>query len=155
MEAKSYGVQFLIFEMLISHWWRPRFLLAVNPCDRTVNSFPKWYDNWKSAKKWGRESQFLNLVTFLTNTKNFKNPWLGAPGTFFGLFQWCQGMFLKVPEGFQRKNFSSCPETLLLPCVCGVPAVLSVMSTGDIHWHWSHWPLYHCITVSTIDGGNP
>ena len=24
-------------------------------------------------------------------------------------------MFLKVPEGFQRKNFSSCPETLLLP----------------------------------------
>ena len=115
MEAKSYGVQFLIFEMLISHWWRPRFLLAVNPCDRTVNSFPKWYDNWKLAKKWGRESQFLNLVTFLTNTKNFKNPWLGAPGTFFGLFQWCQGMFLKVPEGFQRKKFSSCPDTLLLP----------------------------------------
>ena len=115
MEAKSYGVQFLIFEMLISHWWRPRFLLAVNPCDRTVNSFPKCYDNWKLAKKWGRESQFLNLVTFLTNTKNFKNPWLGAPGTFFGLFQWCQGMFLKVPEGFQRKKFSSCTETLLLP----------------------------------------
>ena len=24
-------------------------------------------------------------------------------------------MFLKVPEGFQRKNFSSCPDTLLLP----------------------------------------
>ena len=26
-------------------------------------------------------------------------------------------MFLKVPEGFQRKKFSSCPETLLLPYV--------------------------------------
>ena len=24
-------------------------------------------------------------------------------------------MFLKVPEGFQRKKFSSCPDTLLLP----------------------------------------
>ena len=24
-------------------------------------------------------------------------------------------MFLKVPEGFQRKKISSCPDTLLLP----------------------------------------
>ena len=118
MEAKSYSIQFLIFEMLISHWWRLRFLLAVNPCDRTVNTFPKWYDTWKSAQKWGRESQFFDLVIFLTNTKKFKNPWLGAPGTFFGLFQWCQGMFLKVPEGFQRKKISSCMETLLLPLAC-------------------------------------
>ena len=117
MEAKSYRFQFWKFEMLISHWWRLRFLLAVNPCDRTVNTFPKWYDTWKSAQKWGRESQFFDLVIFLTNTKKFKNPWLGAPGTFFGLFQWCQGMFLKVPEGFQRKKFSSCPETLLLPII--------------------------------------
>ena len=53
----------------------------------------------------------------MTNTKKFKNPWLGAPGTFFGLFQWCQGMFLKVPEGFKRKKFSSCTETLLLPTI--------------------------------------
>ena len=134
MEAKSYGVRFLIFEMLISHWWRPRFLLAVNPCDRTVNSFPKWYDNWKLAKKWGRESQFLNLVTFLTNTKNFKNPWLGAPGTFFGLFQWCQGMFLKVPEGFQQKKFSSCPETLLLPIMnknSSIPYMQRLLNDDD------------------------
>ena len=105
MEAKSYKIIFFIFEMLISHWWRLRFLLAVNPCDRTVNTFPKWYDTWKSAQKWGRESQFFNLVIFSTNTKKFKNPWLGAPGTFFGLFQWCQEMFLKVSEGFQRKKF--------------------------------------------------
>ena len=69
--------------MLISHWWRLRFLLAGWPCNRTVNSFPKWYDTGKSAQKWGRESQIFNLVIFLTNTKNFKNPWLGAPGTFF------------------------------------------------------------------------
>ena len=41
MEAKSYSIQFLIFEMLISHWWRLRFLLVVNPCDHTVNTFPK------------------------------------------------------------------------------------------------------------------
>ena len=115
MEAKSYGMQFLFFEKLISHWSRLRFLLAVHPCDHAVDSFPKWYDTWKSAQKWGRESHFFNLVTFLTNTKKFKNPWLGAPGTFFGLFQWCQGMFLKVPEGFQRKKISSCTETLLLP----------------------------------------
>ena len=143
MEAKSYGVQFLIFEMLISHWWRPRFLLEVNPCDRTVNSFPKWYDNWKLAKKWGSESQFLNLVTFLTNTKNFKNPWLGAPWTFFGLFQWCQGMFLKVPEGFQRKNFSSCPETLLLPFIdLELSAADRLTPRGSQDWRavgWAGW----------------
>ena len=101
--------------MLISHWWRLRFLLAVWACNRTVNSFPKWYDTWKSAQKWGHESQFFNLVIFSTNTKKFKNPWLGAPGIFFGLFQWCQGIFLKVPEGFQRKKISSWTETLLLP----------------------------------------
>ena len=115
MEAKSYGMQFLFFEKLISHWSRLRFLLAVHPCDHAVDSFPKWYDTWKSAQKWGRESHFFNLVTFLTNTKKFKNPWLGAPGPFFGLFQWCQGMFLKVPEGFQRKKISSCAETKLVP----------------------------------------
>ena len=115
MEAKSYGMQFLFFEKLISHWSRLRFLLAVHPCDHAVDSFPKWYDTWKSAQKWGRESQFFDLVIFLTNTKKFKNPWLGAPGTFFGLFQWCQGMFLKVPEGFQQKKIFSCTETLLLP----------------------------------------
>ena len=115
MEAKSYGMQFSLFEKLISHWSRLRFLLAVHPCDHAVDSFPKWYDTWKSAQKWGRESHFFNLVTFLTNTKKFKNPWLGAPGPFFGLFQWCQGMFLKVPEGFQRKKFSSCAETKLVP----------------------------------------
>ena len=117
MEAKSYGMQFLFFEKLISHWSRLRFLLAVHPCDHAVDSFPKWYDTWKSAQKWGRESHFFNLVTFLTNTKKFKNPWLGAPGPFFGLFQWCQGMFLKVPEGFQRKKFSSCAETKLVPII--------------------------------------
>ena len=27
-------------------------------------------------------------------------------------------MFLKVPEGFQRKKISSCADTLLLPCIC-------------------------------------
>ena len=27
-------------------------------------------------------------------------------------------MFLKVPEGFQRKFFSSCADTLLLPLMC-------------------------------------
>ena len=129
MEAKSYSIQFLIFEMLISHWWRLRFLLAVNPCDRTVNTFPKWYDTWKSAQKWGRESHFFNLVTFLTNTKKFKNPWLGAPGPFFGLFQWCQGMFLKVPEGFQRKKFSSCAETKLVPSMEKIAYLFIKLST--------------------------
>ena len=86
MRIKSYGVKIFIFEMLISHWSRLWFLLAVNPCDRAVNSFPKWYDTWKSAQKWGRESQFFNLVLFLKNTQKFKNPLLGAPGTFFGFF---------------------------------------------------------------------
>ena len=117
MEKKNYSIQFLIFEMLISHWWRLRFLLAVWHCYRTVNSFPKWYDTWKLAQKWGRESQLFDLVIFLTNTKKFKNPWLGAPGTFFGLYQWWQGMFLKVSEGFQRKKISSCTDTLLLPTI--------------------------------------
>ena len=131
MEAKSYGMQFLFFEKLISHWSRLRFLLAVHPCDHAVDSFPKWYDTWKSAQKWGRESHFFNLVTFLTNTKKFKNPWLGAPGTFFGLFQWCQGMFLKVPEGFQRKKNSSCTETLLLPSVSApMPGYNNVTLSG-------------------------
>ena len=40
MEAKSYSIQFLILEMLADL----RVLLAVNPCNRTVNTFPKWYD---------------------------------------------------------------------------------------------------------------
>ena len=115
MEPKSYKIQFWNFEMLISHWWRLRFLLVGWPCNRTVNSFPKWYDTWKSAQKWGRESQIFNLVIYLTNTKKIKKPWLGAPGTFFGIFQWYQGMFLKGPEGFQRKKVSSCADTLLLP----------------------------------------
>ena len=39
--------------MLISHWLRLRFLLAVSPCDRTVNSFPKWYDTKNRPKNEG------------------------------------------------------------------------------------------------------
>ena len=73
------------------------YLQSVRPndwCD--VDSFLKWYDTWKLAKKWGRESQFYILVIF------------------FGSFHWSQWMFLKFPEGFQR-FFSSYPETLLLP----------------------------------------
>ena len=81
MEAKSYGVQFLIFEMLISHWSMLRFLLAVNPCDRAVNSFPKWYDTWKLAQKWGYESQISILVIFLSKPKKIKNLLLGGPNT--------------------------------------------------------------------------
>ena len=99
---KSYGVQIFIFEMLISHWSMLWFLLAVIPCDRAVNSFPKWYDTWKSAKKWGYESQISILVLFLSKPKKVKNPWLGAPGTFFGSPKWYQWTSLKVPEGFLR-----------------------------------------------------
>ena len=85
MHFKSYGVKIFIFEMLISHWSRLWFLLAVNPCDRAVNSFPKWYDTWKSAKKWGYESQISILVIFLSKPKKIKNPWLGGPlGPFLG-----------------------------------------------------------------------
>ena len=32
------------------------------------------YDTWKLAQKWMHESQFFNLVKFLTKTKNFKKP---------------------------------------------------------------------------------
>ena len=136
--------------MLVAHWSRLRFLLAVSPCDRAVDSFPKWYDTWKLAKKWWRESQFFNLVIFLTNTKKFKNPWLGAPGPFFGLFQWCQGMFLKVPEGFQRKKFSSCADTKLVPiCKSGFLSGVSVRFTVfksqfKIFTWWSTSPAFPC-----------
>ena len=102
MVLKSYGVKIFVFEMLISHWSRLWFLLAVNPCDRAVNSFPKWYDTWKSAKKWGYESQISILVIFLSKPKKIKNPWLGAPGAFFGSPEWYQWTSLKVPEGFLR-----------------------------------------------------
>ena len=133
MELKSYGVKIFNFETLSSHWLRLRPFFAVSPCDRAVDGFPKWYDIWKSAQKWGHESQFFDLVIFLTNTKKFKNPWLGAPGTFFGLFQWCQGMFLKVPEGFQRKNFLSCTETLLLP---SIPSFVFQNAIRTFNWHY-------------------
>ena len=62
------GVKIFIFEILISHWSRLWFLLAVNPCDRAVNSFPKWYDTWKSAQKWGYQSQISILVIFFIKT---------------------------------------------------------------------------------------
>ena len=150
MEAKSYGMQFLFFEKLISHWSRLRFLLAVHPCDHAVDSFPKWYDTWKSAQKWGRESHFFNLVTFLTNTKKFKNPWLGAPGPFFGLFQWCQGTFLKVPEGFQRKKFSSCADTLLLP-IMSFRGIRQTTHGGKMLRWMSIWKITMCIFILTSD----
>ena len=43
MEAKSYKIHFFIFEMLISHWWRLRFLLAAIPCDRFVCFSSRFY----------------------------------------------------------------------------------------------------------------
>ena len=117
MRIKSYSVKIFIFEMLISHWSRLWFLLAVNPCDRAVNSFPKWYDTWKSAQKWGYQSQISILVIFLSKPKKIKNPWLGAPGTFFRSPKWYQWTSLKVPEGFLRKKFSGGPNTKLVPTV--------------------------------------
>ena len=54
----------------------------------------------------------LQLENFDQSETSILVMWLW---TFFGLFQWWQGMFLKVPEGFQRKKISSCTETLLLP----------------------------------------
>ena len=42
------------------------YLQSVRPndwCD--VDSFLKWFNTWKLAKKWGRESQFYILVIFL------------------------------------------------------------------------------------------
>ena len=55
---------------------------------------------------------------------------MGAPGTFFGFFQWCQGMFLKVPERFQRKKYSSCPETRLLPNMTAYFEIDKIMING-------------------------
>ena len=114
---KSYGVQIFIFEMLISHWSMLWFLLAVIPCNCAVNSFPKWYDTWKSAQKWGYESQNSILVIFLSKPKKIKNPWLGAPGTFFRSPKWYQWTSLKVPEGFLRKKFLGCANSKLVPNV--------------------------------------
>ena len=102
MEPKSYDMHFLCFQKLISQWSRLRFFLAVCPCDHAVDSFPKWCDPWKSAQKWGRESRIFNLVTFLTNTKKFKNPWPLDP--FLDYLNGARGCFLRFLRDSSEKN---------------------------------------------------
>ena len=70
-EYLSYGVKNSNFELLISHWWKLSAQWPIWPCDGYGQSFPKWYNTWWSAKKWGGEGIFCKIWNFWK--KRFKN----------------------------------------------------------------------------------
>ena len=43
---------FTFFQMLISHWPIKLWLISPPYPSRLLNSFPKWYDTWKSDENW-------------------------------------------------------------------------------------------------------
>ena len=64
-------------------------------------------------------------------------------------------MFLKVPEGFQRKKFSSCPETLLLPTMYLIDHLNINVKCKCVNVAGLLCPIKHvccsCITVSSLN----
>ena len=103
---------FTFFQMLISHWPIKLWLISPPYPSRLLNSFPKWYDTWKSDENWAFYGQKTEEWYFCQKfCQNFRGLFGALKLEIFlkkGIFGW---PWIGTIEFWgQKRNWKNCPS---------------------------------------------